>query len=136
MGIVDTITSKLGSQGQGSQSKEGSVLSGIMEMFSGREAGGLQGLISSFHQRGLGDIASSWVSKGQNKPISPDQVKEGLGTDRIKAVAAKAGVSEDEAAGHLSRHLPDFVDRLTPDGTVPEGGWMEKGMEFLKGRFS
>ncbi|SNB46251.1 YidB family protein [Geobacter sp. DSM 9736] len=136
MGIVDDITGKLGMGKQGSESKEGSLLSGVMEMFSGRESGGLQGLISSFQQRGLGDIVSSWVSRGENRPISPDQVKEGMGRDRVQQLAARAGVSEDEAAGDLSRHLPDFVDRMTPDGNVPQSGWMEKGMEFLKGRFS
>lgn len=83
----------------------------------------------------MGDIVSSWVGRGENKSISPEQVKEGLGSDRVRTLAARAGVSEDEAAGHLSRQLPDFIDKLTPDGTVPEGGWMDKGMELLKGRF-
>lgn len=33
MGIVDTITGKLGGQAQGANSKGGSLLSGVMEMF-------------------------------------------------------------------------------------------------------
>ncbi|WP_243373994.1 YidB family protein [Geotalea sp. SG265] len=135
MGILDDITGKLGGLTGGLDAK-GKLLGGVMEMFSGRESGGLQGLIGSFQQKGMGDIVSSWVGRGENKPISPDQVREGLGNDKVRDLAAKAGVSEDEAAGHLSSHLPDFVDKLTPDGNVQEGGWMEKGMEFIKGRFS
>ncbi|WP_243688558.1 YidB family protein [Geotalea toluenoxydans] len=130
MGIVDTITSKLGGQSQASDGKAGSILSGVMEMFSARESGGLQELISSFQQRGLGDVVSSWVGRGENKPISPDQVREGLGNDRVRDLAAKAGVSEDETARHLSSHLPDFVDKMTPDGQVPQGDGWKKGWSF------
>lgn len=136
MGILDNIGSKLGGQSEGQDPKGGSLLSGVMEMFSGRDSGGLHGLVNSFHQKGLGDIVSSWVGREENKPISPDQVKEGLGSDRVSQLASRAGMSEDEAANRLSQHLPDFVDKMTPDGHVPEGGWVEKGMEFLKGRFS
>jgi uncharacterized protein YidB (DUF937 family) len=135
MGIMDTIGGKLGGLTEGLDTK-GKLLHGVMEMFSGQGSGGLQGLIGSFQQRGMGDIVSSWVGRDENKPVSPDQVRDGLGNDRVRDLAAKAGVSEDEAADHLSRHLPDFVDKMTPDGNVQEGGWMEKGMEFIKGRFS
>lgn len=136
MGILDNITNKFGSQSEGAEQKGHSLLSGVMEMFSGRESGGLHGLISSFQQKGLGDIVSSWVSRGENRPISPDQVKEGLGSDKVRDLAARSGVSEDEAATQLSQHLPDMVDKLTPEGTVPEGGWLDKGVSFLKDRFS
>src|SRR3954453_11936525 len=103
MGFLDNITSKLGGQHEGQQTKAGSLLTGVMEMFSNRESGGLQGLINSFQQKGLGDIVSSWVSPGENKPISPEQVKEGIGSDRVRDIAARSGVSEDEAANQLSR---------------------------------
>ncbi|GFO68113.1 hypothetical protein GMLC_16920 [Geomonas limicola] len=137
MGIMDEFKEKLGTlQGQGTQSKGGSLLSGVIEMFSGQSAGGLQGLVSLFQQRGLGDKVSSWVSPGENQPISPEEVKQGLGEDRVRDLAGRSGISEDEAATHLSQHLPDFVDQMTPDGKVPEGGgWLQKGMEFLKERF-
>lgn len=135
MGIMDEVKEKLGTL-QGTGSKSGSLLSGVMEMFSGQSAGGLKGLIAQFEQRGLGDKVSSWVSPGENQAISPEEVKQGLGEDRIRDLASRSGLSEDEAATHLSRHLPEFVDKMTPDGQVPEGtGWLQKGMEFLKERF-
>lgn len=134
MGMFDEIAGKTGLQGQ--DSKTSSLLSGVMEMFSSRESGGLQGIINSFQQKGMGDIVSSWISTGENKPISSDQVREGLGQQNIQQLAGKAGVSQEEASSRLSQHLPGLIDKLTPQGTVPEGGLMEKGMELLKGRFS
>lgn len=134
MGIFDEIAGKAGLQGQ--DSKTSSLLSGVMELFSSRESGGLHGIVQSFQQKGLGDIISSWISTGENKPITPEQMREGLGQQNIQQLAGKAGMSQEEASSRLSQHLPGFIDRLTPQGTVPEGGLMEKGMELLKGRFS
>lgn len=36
----------------------------------------------------------------------------------------------------LSEQLPNLIDKMTPDGVIPEGGLLEKGMEFLKGKLS
>src|SRR5690242_5710476 len=83
MGIMDDVKGKLCSL-QGSDSKGGSLLSGVMEMFSGQGSGGLQGLVNLFHQRGLGDKVSSWVSRGENQAISPEEVKQGLGNDKVR----------------------------------------------------
>lgn len=135
MGILDDITSTIGSRNEGIDQRRGSLLSGVMEMFSSRESGGMQGIINSFQQKGLGDIVSSWVSPGENKSISSEQVKEALGRDRVRDLASKAGISEDEAAMRLSSELPEFVDKMTPEGNVPESGWLDKGMDFLKGKF-
>lgn len=132
MGILDEVKEKFGGVPT-ADSKSGSLLSGVMEMFSGQGSGGLQGLVNMFHQRGLGDKVSSWVSKGENQSISPEEVKQGLGSDKVRDLASRSGITEDEAATRLSQHLPDFVDKMTPDGQVPEGGsWLQKGMEFLR----
>ncbi|MBJ6727950.1 DUF937 domain-containing protein [Geomonas sp. Red875] len=135
MGIMDEVKEKFG-RVSAAESKSGSLLSGVMEMFSGQGTGGLQGLVSLLQQRGLGDKVSSWVGRGENRPISPEEVKQGLGSDRVRDLASRSGMSEDEVANRLSQHLPDFVDKMTPDGQVPEGGsWLQRGMEFLKDRF-
>jgi len=46
--------------------------------------GGLDGLVTTFQQKGLGDVVSSWVSSGQNLPISADQISHVLGSDAVK----------------------------------------------------
>lgn len=135
MGILDDVTGKAQEMLGQSGGKAG-ILKGIMALLSDPQTGGLSGLIQSFQQKGLGDVIGSWIGTGQNLPIAPQQVKEGLGSERLQKVADTAGVSPDEAASQLSQHLPGAVDQLTPEGKVPEGGMLEKGLELLKGRFS
>jgi uncharacterized protein YidB (DUF937 family) len=97
--------------------------------------GGLNGLISQFTSKGLGDVVGSWVSTGKNLPISPDQLQGVLGNDAIKNIASKLGMDSNALTSQLSNLLPDVVDKLTPDGKVPEGDIMRKGMDLLGGLF-
>lgn len=134
MGMLDDIKDKaLGMFGESGGEGSG-LLKGVMEMLS--EGGGLGGLVQSFQQKGLGDIISSWIGTGQNSPISLDQLKEGLGSETLQTLAAKTGISTEEVTAMLSEQLPHLIDKMTPDGNIPEGGLLEKGMEFLKGKLS
>ena len=63
---------------------------------------------------------SSWIGTGQNLPISADQMQHVLGSDQVKELAAKAGMSPDMASNALSQLLPTLVDQLTPSGQVPQ----------------
>jgi uncharacterized protein YidB (DUF937 family) len=81
--------------------------------------GGLGGLLNQFQQSGLGDMVKSWIGPGQNQPISPSQLGSALGSQIIKVLAQKTGMSEQEIATHLSQILPTAVDRLTPNGRMP-----------------
>jgi len=95
--------------------------------------GGLGGLIQTFHQKGLGDVVNSWVGTGQNQPISPDQVHSALGSDTVQQLASNAGVSTETATSSLSQMLPMFMDKLTPNGQIPQqGNLMQSGMDMLK----
>ena len=82
-------------------------------------SGGLGDLLKQFQQNGQGDTANSWVSPGPNKQISPNDLAGALGADQIDALASQSGLSRDELLAGLSRHLPDVVDHLTPDGRLP-----------------
>ena len=75
---------------------------------------------------------SSWVGTGQNQPISAQQLQQGLGADRLRDLAAGAGLTEDAAAGALSGLLPTMVDRLTPDGNLPQSGQIDKLLSSLR----
>ena len=44
-------------------------------------------------------------------------------------------MDSNDLSGQLSNLLPDVVDKLTPDGKVPEGDIMSKGMDLLGGLF-
>jgi uncharacterized protein YidB (DUF937 family) len=84
------------------------------------QPGGLQGLVQSFHDKGMGGLVSSWVGSGANCPITADQIHQVLGSDQVKALAAKAGISPDAAGSAIAQLLPGLVDKLTPNGSVPD----------------
>jgi uncharacterized protein YidB (DUF937 family) len=82
-------------------------------------SGGLGDLLKQFQQNGQGDTASSWVSPGPNKQISPGDLASALGADQISSLMSQSGMSRDELLAGLSQHLPDVVNHLTPDGRLP-----------------
>ena len=82
-------------------------------------SGGLGDLVKQLQQGGQGDAASSWVGKGENKSISPNDLASALGADQIDQIASQSGMSRDDLLSGLSQYLPKVVDHLTPDGRVP-----------------
>jgi len=127
MDLMDSLKSSLGGGAQ-----QNDLMSTVMGLLGG---GGLNDLISQFGAKGLGDIISSWIGTGKNLPISGDQLKGILGDDTIKNIASKLGVSSNDVTSQLSILLPQVVDKLTPEGKVPEGDIMSKGMDLLGGLF-
>lgn len=98
--------------------------------------GGLPGLLGMFKDKGLGHILESWIGGGPNQKISPRQVKKGLGSDILEQIAGAVGLSKGKASGQLAKYLPDIINKLTPQGQIPQGGNLaEKGLEILKGLF-
>jgi uncharacterized protein YidB (DUF937 family) len=82
-------------------------------------SGGLNDLLKQFQQNGQGEVASSWVGTGSNQAITPKDLASALGADRINALMAHSGMSREDMLTGLSKHLPDVVDKLTPDGRLP-----------------
>jgi len=120
MGILDSVIGMLGDKTSGSSSSNALVEQiGAMIASSG-SGGGLSGLMQSFDRAGLGHVISSWVGTGQNLPISPDQLKQVLGQGKIAQIAGSLGLQPDQVAGQLSQLLPHLVDRITPNGKLPE----------------
>lgn len=108
------------------------LASSIMQMVNS-QPGGVSGLIQQFHDKGLGSLVTSWVGAGQNLPISADQIQHALGSEQVKELAAKAGISPDAASFHLAQLLPMLIDKLTPNGQAPQSSSiLEQGMGVLK----
>jgi uncharacterized protein YidB (DUF937 family) len=82
-------------------------------------SGGLGELLKQFQQNGQGEAANSWVGPGPNKQISPGDLASALGADQIDTLASQSGLSRDELLTGLSRHLPEVIDDLTPQGRLP-----------------
>jgi uncharacterized protein YidB (DUF937 family) len=128
--LEDMACKELGSM---LSSSSNPLAASLMQMIN-RQPGGLSGLVQQFHDKGLGSLVSSWVSTGQNLPISADQIQHVLGSEQVKELAAKAGISPDAASSHLSQLLPMLVDKLTPNGQVPEtSSLLQSGMDMLRG---
>ena len=82
-------------------------------------SGGLGDLLGQLQKGGQGEVADSWVGKGQNKAISPDDLAGALGADQIDGIAAQAGMSRDDLLQGLSQYLPGVIDQMTPEGRPP-----------------
>ena len=134
MGLLDEVISKVSGVMADNKGEQSGLLEGVMQMLDKQGAGGLGGLVQSFQEKGLGGIISSWIGTGENQPISAAQLQQVLGSDAIQKIAAKVGIAPEEMAGKLAEFLPGVIDKLTPDGKMPEGGLLEKGMEILKGK--
>jgi uncharacterized protein YidB (DUF937 family) len=105
-----------GQQGNPLMQIVGSLLS------NGGPYGGLAGLVQQFQQAGLGQQVGSWVSTGQNMPISVDQLTKVFGSSQMQQMASSAGMDVSQLGSQLSQLLPQMVDQLTPNGQMPAGG--------------
>lgn len=96
----------------GAALKMGGGQAGLMRAVTGLiGGGGLAALVSKLSDSGLGDAVGSRVGKGDNAPVSADQLKQALGDDTVRQVAQEAGVSEGR-----SRRRPR---RASPEGGRP-----------------
>lgn len=102
----------------GAEGESGSLMQVATNLL--QEQGGLSGLVEKFNQGGLAQQAASWVSKGENLPISAEQIQQVLGNDTVTSLAAKVGISPDQINAGLAQVLPGLIDRLTPDGQIPD----------------
>jgi len=132
MGLFDQVVGAL----SGNQSGGGNaLLETVLQLVNNPQTGGLGGLVQSFQQSGLAEIVNSWVSTGQNLPISAEQIQSVLGNSTLQDLAAKLGMSNEQISGGLAAMLPQVVDQLTPNGEVPQGGdLLAQGLDLLKGR--
>src|ERR1700690_3054365 len=117
MGLLDNLENQALGNGLGGSSNP--LAAGLLQMIQ-NQPGGLQGLVQTFHDKGMGGMVSQWVSTGPNPAISSDQVHQVLGSDQVKALAAKAGINPDTAGAAIAQILPGLVDKLTPNGSVPD----------------
>ena len=86
-------------------------------------SGGLVNLVNICHQRGLGDIVNSWISTGQNLPITAEQVRSVLG--RLGDPGARGARGNRPAGG-------DGGDR--PDPSSPRRQGHAERPDSIRGR--
>ena len=128
MGLLDSILSAV--SGKSDASGEAAPLTGILSGLLA-QSGGLQGLANKFSQSGQGDAFSSWVGMGENQPVSSNQIQQALGSDQVRALAARMGVDPALASNFLAEYLPKIVDKLTPAGKVDPTADHQEGLTAL-----
>lgn len=111
MSLLDNLMGALGGQGDIAETVKSLGVTG-----------GVGGLVDAFQKGGLSEVAQSWVSSGQNLPVSPEQIQAVLGSGVVGQFAEKLGVDPQTAAAKLSEILPGLVDKLTPGGKLPDEG--------------
>jgi uncharacterized protein YidB (DUF937 family) len=131
MGFMDELKNVVVGE-PGEAGGQSSMLDNLLDMLNDQKSGGINGLIQKFNEKGLGDHISSWISTGKNLPISADQIRDALGSDRIKELASKLNLGEHDTSKSLADLLPQLIDKLTPDGSVPHEGMLSQGIDMLK----
>ena len=76
-------------------------------------------LVNQFRGAGKADAVDSWVARGPNQAVSPNDLSKVLTEEQIAFLAERTGMSRDELLAGLSERLPQVVDELTPEGRVP-----------------
>ncbi len=94
--------------------------------------GGLSSVLEKFRQYGLGDAVQSWIGTGSNLPVSGEHVEASLGEDKISEIAEKTGLPHAEVAHGLAQLLPALVDKLTPDGKLPDNETLNRMLALFK----
>jgi uncharacterized protein YidB (DUF937 family) len=88
--------------------------------------GGLSKMLSGFQSAGMQDKVDSWVSTGENQPLSAGDVQQAVSQEQIDKVAQRLGISQEEAAGVIADVLPNLVDKVSPDGQLASEEQLDK----------
>ena len=51
--------------------------------------------------------------------MTPSQLQQALGPETVEDLSRQAEMPKDDLLSHLSRVLPDIIDKLTPRGQLP-----------------
>lgn len=101
------------------QSDKQSAIADVLQQVVHQDGGGVGALVNRFAEAGLGQHADSWVSTGDNWPISGEQIAQVFTPVEIEGWAGKLGISPEMTRTMLAEFLPHAVDHATTDGTMP-----------------
>lgn len=96
-------------------------------------SGGLKKILDAMKEAGLDKQANSWVGDGESLPITGEQAKKVVGDDKVKEIAGKIGLPEEQTADLIAKALPEVVDKASPEGKEPAPEEVDKTLQTLKG---
>jgi uncharacterized protein YidB (DUF937 family) len=136
MGLLDDVISMASgslSSGGVPPAQHATGLAAILEYVNSPQVGGVAGLQKMFQQGGLGNVIGSWIGTGQNMPISADQLQNVLHSGALQQVAQKAGIDPTQLTGMMASLLPHLIDKMTPNGEVPNASALQEMLKGLSG---
>jgi uncharacterized protein YidB (DUF937 family) len=119
MGILDSLENSAALRGALGQIGSAVLPVVLSEVLGNGNQGGLTAIVAKLQQAGLGDQVKSWIGNGQNLPVTADQLRQVLGSDTVKQLAAKYNIPVDQISEILAQQLPTAVDHASPDGKLP-----------------
>jgi uncharacterized protein YidB (DUF937 family) len=119
-GLLQGILGQVSEASGGTSGAPSGLAASVLNMVNTGQSGGLAGLVQMFKDKGLGATVASWVSTDQNLPVSAQQIQEVLGNQRLQELAAQHGINVEQVSSHLAQILPVIVDKLTPNGAMPQ----------------
>ena len=118
MGILDSVTEMAGSLSGGSD--HAAVAGGLTQELG--SAGGVAGLIQTFHQNGAGGLVQQFAN-GQTQGVNPASIEQALGgSGLIENIAQRTGLSADTVRSSLAAIIPMLVNHVTANGHVTTDG--------------
>ena len=116
----DKIGDMIRNAGQGSDpnNPQGSILDQISKGVSGTALGDV---LDRFRNAGAGSKVDSWVRPGPNQPVEPHEVEAAIDEETLTALSQQTGLSREELIARISRDVPEAVDKMTPNGELPNG---------------
>ena len=134
MSVMDQIRSLFSGSESAQAPASGAMVEQVAAMIG--SSGGLSSLLQKFRDAGLGGAVESWVGTGANQPISGEHVERALGNDAVQGLASKLGLSTQQASSGLAALLPHMIDKLTPNGAVPEPSMLEQALSAFKTKWT
>ncbi len=126
MGLFDSIAKTvLGGLAGGHQDKITDALGGILN-----QVGGVEGVMRKAREMGIESKVASWVSTGENEPVSADQIEGLLGSDAVQGVAEKTGFNVQQVLPLLAQFMPMIIDKLTPHGRIDQAATSADGADL------
>jgi uncharacterized protein YidB (DUF937 family) len=105
-GLLKGVAGELGKQAP-------TILSQVLA-----NSGGLQGVVNKLQQAGLDKQVASWLSNGQNIPVTKEQLRAAINDKQLQQIARSLGVPVDQALDVLAKYLPEAIDQASPNGQI------------------
>jgi uncharacterized protein YidB (DUF937 family) len=99
-------------------SNDGSLIQRLAQGFASRGSLGI--LLNELRRAGAEEGVASWVDHGPNLPLAQHHVREVIDQESLQELSKHTGLNEEELVERLARELPNAVDRLTPEGRLPQ----------------